>query len=327
VRPFEGAAWTDWFDLGFVFPAAFPEYSKCESGLAQTLAGVLAEGFFQAVEIESIANDVERSRVRAITRNAGIRVVFLGAATLLSEGLNLSALDEDHRAASVARAMELLEEAHYHGASHLLIGSGPDPGAASRAEAADQLERSVGELCRRAQGWADGDCICITLEHFDRDIDKRFLFGPSLETAEFARRVRNDYENFGVTLDQSHVCQLGETPVEAVGHLDDVVCHVHLANCIIRNSAHELYGDRHPPFCIPHGEVGIEEIGAFLIALADSGLFSQRSVTERPIVSVEVCRPAGAESWATLNETKDTFRFAWQAASQRVLESRRTQTS
>ena len=35
--------------------------------------------------------------------------------------------------------------------------------------------------------------------------------------------------------------------------------HIHLANCIIRDKSHELYGDKHSEFGIEGGEISLEE--------------------------------------------------------------------
>ena len=151
---------------------------------------------------------------------------------------------------------KLIDEAYLYGARMMLVGSGPDPGPEKRAEGLKQLAKSLGELCSYARSKAKDHVLTITLEHFDRDMDKKFLLGPTVETAEFIRELRKEHDNLGVTLDQSHLYQLGEDAEESARLVGDLIVHAHFANCVVKDPSHPLYGDKHTPFSVPGGEGG-----------------------------------------------------------------------
>lgn len=293
------------FDLGCVFAAAFPHFGTDERGLSSSLRRVLDTGIFRVVELAAVRDPAERSEVKSLLASTHTKCVFLGGMAIIGEKLNLSALDEDARVYAVRRLSELMDDAEDLGAALFLISSGPDPGEALRGAALSQLAKSVSALCRHACDIASGPSgqpMTVTLEHYDRDVHRRFLLGPSAETAEFARAIRAVHPNFGITVDQSHLAQLGEAPSDALRVLGDAVCHAHLANCLICDKSSPLYGDLHPPFCIEGGEVGIDEICAFLQDLEDGGYLGRVLPYGRPIVSVEVRNPDGADPYLTLQE-------------------------
>lgn len=294
--------WSSWFDLGYVFSAAFPGFGTDERGLSLELERTLQTGLFKAVELAEVRDPAEREGVKSALAGTETKCVFLGGMTILREGLNLSSLDEEARTRAVKRLVELIDDAEDLGAVLFLISSGPDPGASMRGKALDQLRKSASALCQYARDIAADQPITITLEHYDRDVHRRFLLGPSIETAKFARAVREEHPNFGITLDQSHLAQLGETPSAALQELGQTVCHVHLANCLICDKSNPLYGDLHPPFCIDGGEIGAEEISSFLLALRDGGHLGRAVPYGKPIVSIEVRTPDGVDPHRTLEE-------------------------
>jgi len=294
------------FDLGCVFPAHFPQFAKDERGLALNLEKVLNTGLFKAIELGAIRDLSERNKVKNLLKDTDTKCVFLGGGAIISEGLNLSSLDEGARAHAVARLTGLMEDAEDLDAVLFLISSGPDPGEPLREQALAQLGKSVSELCGHARKMASARSrqpMIVTLEHYDRHIHRRFLLGPSAVTADFARTMRADNPNFGITLDQSHLGQLGEAPADALDALGDTVTHVHLANCLISDEHSPLYGDLHPPFGIEGGEFDIDDISAFLSVLNSRGYFGRRLPYGRLIVSVEVRNPEGADPFVTLQAT------------------------
>ena len=129
-------------------------------------------------------------------------------------------------------------------------GSGPS----SREAAKEQLVESLNELCAYARKLAK-EPIIITLENYDRDIDKRFLLGPTSEAVEVARRVLKEHPNFGLTIDQSHLYQLGEDPACVLPEAMDVIVHIHLANCSLDREL-PWFGDQHPRFRIAGSKLG-----------------------------------------------------------------------
>jgi len=183
--------------------------------------------------------------------------------------------------------------------------AGPDPGEAERERALDLLVDSIKELCRygREKG------IALTLETFDRDVDKKSLLGPSPLAAQFAARVREDYADFGLLYDLSHMPLLGETPGQALHTLRDYLVHIHVGNCV-KVPGKEGYGDLHPRFGFPYSENDVPELVEFLEALFEIGYLDPHK-EEKPWVGIEVKPQPGESSELVLAHTKRTWREAW----------------
>ena len=224
---------------------------------------------------------------------------------------NLNALKEMERRRAVDKVKELVDEAYLYGAKILVLCSGPDPGESKRSDASASLIKSLKEICNYAIEKAKGYTLAISLETFDREIDKRLFMGPTWEAVGIAKEVMEEYENFGLTLDLSHLPLLGENPVESVRIAGDYLNNVHLGNCVLRDLNHPQYGDKHPPLCIEGGEVCIGEVKAFLRALRDVGYFDKETPTTLPTVMFEVRPRAGEDPQTVINASKRLFIEAW----------------
>ena len=173
----------------------------------------------------------------------------------------------------MAQVRACIDEAAELGAGRVAVLSGPDPGEADRAKAVECLIRSLKELC--AYGRERG--IGITLEIFDRTVDKRCLVGPAVEAAAIAEEVRADYEDFGLMYDLSH----------------------------------PAYGDQHPRFGIPGGENDVPQVVEFLRALFEVGYLTEKPAGELPIVAFEVKPLPGESSELVIANAKRVWREAW----------------
>jgi sugar phosphate isomerase/epimerase len=290
---------------------AFPECLGGEGPIVETLSQIASDTFFSAVEVGWIKEAAVRSQAAKLLATSGLDVIFAAQPALLQQQLSLCELDQKKRDAAIASAKQLIDQAYQLGAVLMVVTSGPDPGEADRAKATDALVESLKELCGYAQEQAEEHMLSISLENFDRDIDKRQLIGPTKEAAEVAERVWGDYSNFGLTIDLSHLPQLNErideTALAAVDHL----IHVHIGNCVIADPKHAAYGDKHPRFGVAGGAVGTEEVRRFLEALIYAGYFKRNTPTTMPVVSFEV-RPAEGESpELVIANAKRTLTHAW----------------
>jgi sugar phosphate isomerase/epimerase len=147
-----------------------------------------------------------------------------------------------------------------------------DPGTDKRAEAKAAFADSLTRLCEYSISKRKNGPISISLEHFDRDVDKRYLLGPTVETVEVVEQVKKKVPNIGITMDISHLILLGEDPADSVKVAAPHILHAHLSNYILREDDPRS-GDRHPPFWVPYGKVGAREVAAFLHALENTGYF------------------------------------------------------
>lgn len=128
----------------------------------------------------------------------------------------------------------------------------------------------------------------LSLETFDREIDKKLPIGPTVEAKEVAQRVRKKWKNLGLTIDLSHIPLIGESIEEALTTAKDYLIHIYIGNCILKDRNNPRYGDKHPPFGVEGGEIDVPQVAEFLKILKEIGYFSKAKDGEMPVVSFEV---------------------------------------
>jgi len=225
---------------------------------------------------------------------------------LLSRKLSLNDLDADGRTAAIERINEGIDQAAEMGCARLAVLAGPDPGDADRPQALDLLVDSIGQLCKHGADQGVG----ITLETFDRAIDKKSLIGPSDYAAMFAARVRENHPDFGLLYDLSHMPLLDENAAQALGTLKDYLVHMHVGNAVCVEGC-DAYGDQHPRFGYPGSANDVPELTEFLTTLFAIGYIEEGAPGPKPWVGIEV-KPWGEEtSELVLAQTKRVWRKAW----------------
>jgi sugar phosphate isomerase/epimerase len=126
------------------------------------------------------------------------------------------------------------------------------------------------------------------------------------------RELRGQHPNLGLTFDTSHILQLKEDLLSTYAAGQDVIAHIHLSNCLIKDRSSPFYGDKHPPYGLPGSEIGIPELAGFLGILKGKGHFSRTFPTGKPVLSLEVITPAGQSPEANLQSSKEAFLKAWE---------------
>lgn len=300
--------WIGTLNVGIVHSMAFPD-AKSDEEIICTIRKIAEDDFFGAVEVSNLSDELA-VRVGEILSSARMDVIYAGQPSLLSQGLSLCSLDENERKKAVELCKSNIDKAYKVGASILTVHSGKDPGADKREEAKKKLIDSLRELCVYAQEKAEEHIVSISLENFDRDIDKRFLIGPSEEAGEIAAKVKEEFSNFGLTLDLSHLPLLGEKPHEALIAVSDYLIHIHIGNCVLKKES-PLYGDYHPPFGFRDGEVDVDELRAFLEALIYIGYLKRSLPTRLPVISFEIKPLPGQSPEVIIASAKRTFMEAW----------------
>jgi hypothetical protein len=177
-------------------------------------------------------------------------------------------------------------------ATSLMLISGKDPGPDFRLSAQAALEESLHELCEYAS--LDKRPLMLSLETFARTSPPFQLVGPTAEAATLADRVSATHDNFRLTVDLSHLAQLGEDPVASVKSLGARVRHIHLSTCIL-SPGQPVLGDFHPSFRIAGVAVTLLNASQALAAAAVSSPDAELTV------SVEV-RPQAGEDEAQIFE-------------------------
>jgi len=301
-------SWESILTLSVVHFMLFPETQSGQGPIVETVEKLALDDFLGGVELTHIADSEVRATVRSIATQSGLKIGFGAQPVLLSSGLSLNDLDEARRLKAVELIRSCIDEAAELGCARLAFLSGRDPGDADRPRALEALADSVRALC--AYGADKG--LALTLETFDRDIDKKALIGPSPLAAAFAERIRADYPSFGLMYDLSHMPLLHETAREALTTLKDYLVHMHVGNAVMVPGM-PGYGDLHPRFGYPHSENDTPELIEFLQTLFDIGYLSKEPAHSRPWVGIEVKPQASEKSELVWAQTKRTWREAWAA--------------
>src|SRR5439155_6628436 len=113
-----------------------------------------------------------------------VDVVFAAQPAILGDKLNLNAANLAERQHAVDGCMRQIDQAYELGARIMMVVSGPEPGEDHRSEARERLVDSLRQLCQYAGERAEEYLLAISLENFDRTIDKRCLIGPTKEAAQ-----------------------------------------------------------------------------------------------------------------------------------------------
>lgn len=297
--------------VGIVHPMAFPEASGGDGSLLETITQIALDPFFSAIEVGRIEDGRTRAEAAKLLETAGMEVIFAAQPTLLEEQMSLCALDEGDRTRALDESKRLIDEAYELGAAIMAVESGPDPGESDRARATEVLTDSLRQLCDYAQEQSEERMLSIALENFDRTVDKRLLIGPTREAAAIAEEIREQYSNFGLTIDLSHLPLLREKVDETVLAAVDHLIHVHIGNCVIADPESPAYGDRHPRFGSSGSAVGVEELKRFLEALIYAGYFKRNTPTTMPVVSFEIRPAEGEMPELVIANSKRTLREAW----------------
>lgn len=292
--------------VGIVHFKAFPRTERGEGPIAETLTKIAEDDFFTAVEVGWMRDYRVRNEARKLLEEAHLAVYYATQPAMLTQKLNLNALDPAERRRAINQVKNCIDEAYDLNARAVRLIAGKDPGDEKRPEAMKLLVDSIHQICSYAS--EEGE-IQITLKIFDRDIDKENLIGPFEDALAIAQEVSREHPGFGLLADLSHFPLLREKPEEAIPPIKDYLKHVHIGNCVMRDRRHPAYGDIQPRFGIPGGEIDTEEVADYFAVLWDNGFFDQK---EMPVVSAEV-RPllAGEKEEVILANAKRVFREAW----------------
>ena len=271
----------------------------------------MADPFFQAIEFSGADDPAAQQEIRRIMRSGGKPLVFAGASYCNINQLNLHDLDEKKRHQAVLSLQPVMDEAIGYGCQIFYVMGAAAPPAERATEGKEQFVRSLIELCDYARQKSPSSPLTLSVENFPPLRDAPSLIGPTREVAGLLRRVRSSHPNVGLTFDTSHILQLRENLLETYRAVRDVIAHLHLSNCLIRDSSSPFYGDKHPPYGLAGSEIGVAEIVEFLEGLRIAGHFDRTFPTGQPVLSMEIITPEEQDPETTLEEAKAAFLEAW----------------
>ncbi|MBM4437180.1 MAG: TIM barrel protein [Actinobacteria bacterium] len=303
-RPFDA-----YLHLGIVHFMLYPALMGGDGPVVDTAQTIAQDGFFNVLEITRVNDPVARTSLKRLAETAHLVLGFGAQPIILGGKLDLTAADPARRAAAVATVKAGVDQASELGIKLLALMDGPNTAPAPGTEdaALARLVDSLKQLCQHAARYG----MWISLEQFDRAIDKKSLLGPVELCVRASAMVRAETPNFGLTLDLSHLPLLGETPEHAIGMARDHLIHAHVGNCVVRDKTHPQYGDQHPVFGDPAGENDVPELTRYLQALFRAGYFEKPLPTPMPVVTFEVRPMADQSPAAVLGNCQRTFQQAW----------------
>jgi sugar phosphate isomerase/epimerase len=309
-------AWLDRMDLGVVHPLIYPECRDGGGPIVETLEAIIADETFGAVEIAPIRDPVARRRAGDLLRWSQMQVVYLPILPILFENLGLAGIDSNARTESRKRLHQLIDEAIELDAPLAMVGAPRDPGDAERPALIERLIEDFRELCDYADAQSHNRRLHLTLEPFDRDVEKKRAIGPTREAAALADAI--DRENFGLTVDLSHLPLLRETATEALQAAGRHLIHAHIGNCAVDDASLPFFGDFHPRFGHPAGRNDLPEVVGYLQELTKVGYWqrTRERLGGTPILSFELkANPIDQEPPSVLLANgKRTFTRAWAQA-------------
>jgi sugar phosphate isomerase/epimerase len=303
--------WTEFFDLGVVVSAFYPAVKERKGPVLEVVRKLAADPFFQAMEFSGTEEAGIRKELISVARASGKSRIFAGGSYCRLGQKNLHDLDEAKRQKALRSVEKIIDEAIDYGCAILYVMGFEGPAAPERRKALEKFTGSLAALSDYARRKNPSSPLTISVENFYLLGEVPFLIGPTRELAQILRDLRRDHPNVGLTFDTSHILQLQEDLPSTYLAAQDVIAHIHLSNCLIKDKSSPFYGDKHPPYGLPGSEIGIPELAAFLKVLKEAGHFSRTYPTGKPVLSLEVICPAGQTPETIVEGAKEAFHQAW----------------
>ena len=293
-----------YMQVGLVHFMAYPTTMKGEGPILETIRKLAIDEYFTAIEVTTIKDKDDRQKVKKMLKTAHMTVAYGGQPRLLTNGLNINDLNEEGRQRAIANLKEGIDEAYEIDAKGFAFLSGSYQ-LDKKEEAYEALVKSTKELCAYVKSKGS---MKVALEVFDYDVDKKSLIGPADLALRYAKEIREEYDNFGLMVDLSHIPLIHETLEESLLPVKDYITHAHIGNCVMKSAEMDCYGDQHPCFGFPNGENDVDEVVAYLRILLEIGYLN----TEKPpVVSFEI-KPFGDEDPdIVIANAKRTLNIAW----------------
>lgn len=293
-------------DLSIVHFMIFPDTMAGSGPMLETVSRIVNDNFFSMVEVSHVNDPQVRKQVADVIGASHARVAFGAQPPILSQKLDLNSLDESRRRETIKTLLPYIDEAKEIGAKRFTVLSGPDPGPEKREEARRLLVDSLLQLC----SYSKERGVSVTLETFDRTIEKKSLIGPSPEALMVSKAVRGKFSDFGLMYDMGHAPLLDENPADSLRMLKDHLVHIHVGNCV-KTPGHPAYGDKHPRFGLKGGENDVPQLVEFLRALKSIGYIPSNPQETSPVIGFELKPGAGETSESVIANGKRSWSKAW----------------
>lgn len=272
--------------LGICLTPIYPQAIKDSHLMLQLIEKIYREKVFQCVEIYFEGTKEEEQEIKSSLSGVGLTAVYLGGLPIKRDGIDLSAEEEEKRKNSVLICKKHIDHAISMGCKKMVVASGPIWKVNRNSEkVVEQMRRSLEEL----DFYCMGSNLQISLEPFPVKTPPCMAIGGN----EIVKNIfkGSNFRNIGITFDTSHFIQLGEDLEESFGSLKPWIHHLHLANCVMKDTSSALYGDQHPLFSQTGGELTLENIRKFY-----KNLEEEKNLKDIDTCSLEIIS-RGREDW------------------------------
>ena len=267
--------------LGLVTYASYPEIIADSDELLQRMQEFMLDSVFEVLEIPYSNNPKVSRELRSMAASSCVDLIVSAGPNFALENWTLCSPCDHIRQQGIDRMKRVIDFSNSIGASQVVFMSGADD-PPYREEMLTLLRQSIEILL----GYAHKEQY-LSLEPADREITHLQLLGPSTEVRDLLGDIPE--EQFGITLDMSHIPQLNEELRYACMTLGAQVSHAHLANTVLADRQHLCYGDAHPRLGIVGSEFSYQDASMFVQHLQQY-CFMQRVYYPLglPVVSMEV---------------------------------------
>jgi sugar phosphate isomerase/epimerase len=267
------------------------------------------EEFINRTDIETLDCCVpygDERRIRLINqlRHCSKEIVY-ALHLFPSRKISLSSLDPQEQAITRLVIKDQIAMAAEIGALGFVFVSGADV-PDNRSKARESFKDFCLWFCAELKPYG----IIALLEPFDREIDKKYLYGPIDECVELMDELSKEVDNIGIELDVAHLPLMGEEFTYAIKASAKYIKRVHLGNCIFKDKSNPLYGDMHPPIGIEGGEIDVFELKIILKALLEVGYLNKNN--RNPLILEMTPFPNKTVEY-TITESMRRLAEAWAA--------------
>ena len=257
------------YRLGFVHHMLYPRYAGDPAYHADTVLALAAREDIACLDCCLPADSFHRKRAVRGLRGNSKQITYVNH--LFPAGkLSLGSADFAVRHIAMEFLKREVDAAAQIGADSFLFVSGADV-PEDHADAVKRFGELAVWLCRLLNEHG----MLGLLEPLDTGLDKRFLLGSTEESACFVESLGQP--NLKLEIDTGHIPCLFEDFEAAYRRAAPLLGRVHLSNCVLKNPRDVFFGDRHPSFFHPGGQLGLCELVHVLRVLAEIGYIGENA--------------------------------------------------
>lgn len=288
--------------LGLVHHMLYPACTVDPDYHVQTLTEFLKRTDIEALDCCLPYGEERRQALIPLAKSCGKDVSY-ALHLFPCRKISLSSLDFQEQSLARLVIKDQIDMAAAIGATGFVYVSGadvPENRPAAREAFKDFTRWFCGEL--KPHG------ITALLEPFDRTIDKKYLYGPIDDCVALMEEISRDYDNIGIELDVAHLPLMFEDFESSIRRCGAFIKRVHLGNCVLKDTSHPLYGDKHPPMGFEGGEIDEPQLTRILSALLEAGFLSKED--RKPLI-LEMTPFPGKTPEYTVERSMELLESAW----------------